>query len=265
MCSNKYNKQKNKLVSLIEKVKKSNNIVDTEFNNIQKFYLNLDTSIDRKEKVESDIERLKIKNIERISGFDGRKLEDTNTIDIFGKNIKNSYNSDKLKPELGCFFSHIKAIKKAYEMEMKTLIVLEDDIIMDFSKVWKKSFKEILDGAPKDWELINMSNFFGKPNYDGEYIPYSKHPFLSTIFYIINEKGIKKINDSFDEGYFDNTSIRKPVSDFFLFENCISYTMKNVLVPSDICMDDSTISNSKIDGRCLLNIKHINNLFIDVY
>ena len=207
---------------------------------------------------------LKINNIERIPAIYGKDLEDIKNISIFGKILRNKYKSENIHSQLGCFLSHIKALRRAKELNLELVCIIEDDFLFDFAKVWKKPLLNILEEAPEDWEIINMTNFiFEKTfNYKDFYISSKEKSFSSTMFYIINEKGIDKILKLFERVEYSNKKKHRPVSDMFLYENTNSYTLKNPLVPSDICKDDSNIDEFTIDWRCYKNAKNLKNLFV---
>lgn len=264
LCWEKYDNRRQNFHNFIDKIVQEEGEVDSEFNNINKFYINLDRSTERRDNMESQIKRLKIKNIERVPGIYGKDLKDIENINIFGETLKNEFKTIGLHSKLGCFLSHIKALKRAKELDIEIALILEDDFIFDFSKKWKKPLKTIIDEAPSDWEIINLSNFFrGTVRSKDFYISYDDREFASTMFYLINKKGINRIIERFSTITYKNKKKHRPVSDMFLYQNTNSYSVRNPLVPSDICHGDSNIDDFELDWRCSRNMKNMKNLFVE--
>lgn len=222
------------------------------------YWINLDRSINRRVFMEHMFTDHVFHNIPtfRFSAIDGKTQ---NVFELVNKN----YNfPSRTNVEYACLLSHLEIIRNFYnsDKEYENALILEDDICLDFKKYWKKPLKEVIDNAPKDWEIIQLC-FFGyrcaaQPVklYDDETILYS------TGAYIINRKGAKKIADS----YKNNKYILNPIidisADIYLFKVMKKYAYKYpyFIFKSE---NDSTIHSQ--DVNCHENSKRITQFMLE--
>ena len=231
-----------KVDRFVEKVRKMEKVIDPEFNKIKKYYINLDRSVDRRDYMEEQIERLGIENIERVPGVDGKKANSTEEGKLEDFKYKISYTKRKVKKgEIGCILSHFKAIRKSYENGDEYAIIFEDDILLDMSKVWNFKFSEIIEKVDSQMEIINLSTNTvpsrNKPLNLEEYNPKKRSSW--TCSYLITRKGMEKIfrlTESL-EIIFDSDL----VADVYLYEKLTT----RVLRPS-IFIPDAKNNNSYI-------------------
>ena len=138
----KYNKDTlntySKLKEKLSIIKPHNNSFKDKIN-FPILYINLEQNKDRNENILNEFKKHKIKNFKRIDAVYGKKYKfkgdnigDFKFINNFDKKFSNS--------ELGCTLSHIKAIKYAYENNLGTLLIIEDDISFDLIRSNKKFF-----------------------------------------------------------------------------------------------------------------------------
>lgn len=180
------------------RVKKiSREIFQKKDNSIPMYYINLDKSIGRREFMEK---QAKLYNLQmtRIEGVIGKELDmESGVIDLTHyKKIKysNSYKGNTLG-ELGCLLSHIKSIYNSYINGDSIAMFLEDDASFILYPYWPVSFKDIINGAPENWKVINL--FYYDKFYDDSPDDYVKMdintPFYSCAAFIINRDGMRKI------------------------------------------------------------------------
>lgn len=104
------------------------------------FYINLKNRKDRKEQILNELTRNKIPldKIYRINAVE-----------------------DKINGHLGCIKSHIKALKKAKELNLKNVVIFEDDFI--FNKLKQeidKQMNEFLEKKGDNWDVIKLSTAY---------------------------------------------------------------------------------------------------------
>ena len=58
--------------------------------------------------------------------------------------------------ELGCSFSHLKAIHQAYLDGEDTALIVEDDIVMDDAPHWPEAIQDLVTKAPADWGVLQL-------------------------------------------------------------------------------------------------------------
>ena len=102
---------------------------------------------------------------------------------------------------VACSCSHIKAIKTAYENNLKAVFIFEDDIYSNLKNKWKETLNEILYYAPADTECIqfvciNDTIVKNMITLQQRFIPWHREHW-STGCYYINRKGMQVILDLF--------------------------------------------------------------------
>ncbi len=213
------------------------------------YWINLERSPDRKKNMEEMFQDSAFSGIlnERIIGVDGKKDKIYDMIQV----SKHTANDS----EYGCLLSHLNAIKKFNESSYEISLILEDDCTLEFKKYWKKSVKEIIQDAPTDWEIImlsytdlhNLTDWTKAKDYT-----LNQTNLYSTLSYIINKKGAKKIvadceNLSCykDKVYLLNTN-EVHVADIYIYKNAITYCYKYPMFISR-SNNESTIHAEHLD------------------
>lgn len=152
--------------------------VNDYFDNV--YVLNLDRSPDKLEKTRQLLSKFNIL-FERFSAVDGDSIP------------KDAYDFSNFKPgtgmienkyALGCLKSHIEIIKDAKVKGYKSILIFEDDIMMDPLFELKLQYLKYI----KDWNLI----YFGATQYHWKGIQYTEHFYkshksLGTYAYAIHE------------------------------------------------------------------------------
>ncbi len=111
---------------------------------ISKYYINLNRSESRRKIMEG-----KYSELTRIEAFDGKRITSYDNIVIPDKTRSTNL-------ELGCAFSHLKAIITAYQNNEDEVIILEDDIYPDYQNQWRQSLRSIIDQKPKGDECHRL-------------------------------------------------------------------------------------------------------------
>jgi len=85
---------------------------------------------------------------------------------------------------LGCVLSHIKAIELAKENNLKSVIILEDDVelINDFDNKFNKCFSEL----PNNWDLLYLSGTKYRNTTQYSENLYTCDGYWGTFGYVIN-------------------------------------------------------------------------------
>jgi GR25 family glycosyltransferase involved in LPS biosynthesis len=105
------------------------------------YCINLDKRTDRWDKVCKIFSENNIDGVERYSAIDGSTLN----LDLI------SYNKSLLKGELGILETHIKLIKEAKEQNLKSILIMEDDVY--FTKEIE-NFDDYMNSVPIDWDML---------------------------------------------------------------------------------------------------------------
>lgn len=193
------------------------------------YWINLDRSSDRRSQMESIFEDEAFKGIpnERISAFDGKKDPKL----VFSKlNIPSPKKQTDI--EYACLLSHLETIKTFHESDNKVALIFEDDATLEFKKYWNKTVKQIMENAPKDWDIILLSYIYKdksnkfynwnktKDDYD------NATNYYSGLSYLINKKGSSKIMKNYHNGIYTLDKETIHVADSHIYQITNSYAYK---------------------------------------
>jgi len=158
------------------------------------YWINLDRSPERKTKMNEMFQDDAFQGImnKRISAIDGKNPDNIEKLLI-------TQNKKETNFEYGCLLSHLESIRQFNDSYYNIALIMEDDATLEFKKYWKTSVKYIIKNAPPDWEIINLCYIIdtNHPYYNwNKENNYSDIPTWSTLSYLINKKGSKKIIDS---------------------------------------------------------------------
>ena len=233
--------------------------------NIPIYYINLDRSIDRKNNVEYQFKKFKIKNYTRVSGIDGKNIKNNFKDIVQGISFINNYKDGLLNSEIGCILSHIKAIEQAYNGNCEEVLILEDDVSLDLMYFWNKNLSDTIKDAPNDWEIIQLyTNFCTDLTSKNKFSLYKytdENKCSCSVAYLINKKGMKNILNTVKDKYnnivlgtYINNKLYpvKGHADIFLYFIAKTYYTNiplfypNILnLKSTICSQNDEISHNK--------------------
>jgi GR25 family glycosyltransferase involved in LPS biosynthesis len=229
------------------------------------YYINMDKDVDRREFMERQIEKMPNVHFTRITGFNGyaivNKQNDIIKHDHTFIEFVNKYD-DMSKSEIGCTMSHLIAIKKAYKNGDEIAMICEDDILFDTCTLIKP-ISEMIEEAPKNWEILQLCSFVPKDMHiqskDHPHVDYvrnnGKNRHYNTACYLINRNGMEtilKMTSSIqtDNFFIINKNLNFPSSgtaDTFIYEICVTYTILPVPFTVDNTDNDSTIHTDHTD------------------
>jgi GR25 family glycosyltransferase involved in LPS biosynthesis len=186
------------------------------------YWINLDRSIDRRANMESMFRDPVFAGIPiiRINAVDGKA---SNIDEILNTKLEGMKSDKFTKVEYACTLSHLETIKTFLNTNYKNALIMEDDMTLELKPYWKKSVKQIIQNAPSDWEVIQLTYTIlnVKPK-----LLYTKNDgiLFSAGAYIINRRGATKIlnysnkhklNEKIDHG-----------ADSYLINSTLTYTYK---------------------------------------
>jgi len=205
------------------------------------YYINMDKSVDRRLYMENQLIKYS-DNYTRIKGIDGSKIKNKYKDTIDGVSFRNFY-SNMSNEEIGCFLSHIIAIKTSFNRGEKIAIICEDDVYLETISIIP-SLEKIVNNAPEDWEILKLVSNINKNSI--KTISYIKCNSTYATCYIINQKGMEKLlnivlkNDKiYIKPLYQNQ--RKGVIDIYMFQLINTY-----ILSTSLFLPDNTILNSTI-------------------
>jgi len=249
-------------------------IAHNNFSNIMIYYINCKNCKSRNIQILKEFNKYKLKNIKRIdcNHYSTAKLKLSKKLIEYSNNnvkyiFKNYLTITKPSPQIGeisCLTSHLKAIREGFKNNLNKVLIVEDDISLICSPFWKYSLKEIINKVPDDWEIIKL--------YCNKCIKHKfKKYFLNsygTVAYIINKKGMLKINKYFLNSKLFKINMENKINiqaDYFLYTLCKTYVYMPLFITNNLKIDslihtEYTIQHYKDANRILSKyIKNIKN------
>jgi hypothetical protein len=163
-------------------------LVPKNLSYIPVYYINLDTSTDRRKEMENELETYGVINYHRIPAVNGRDQEQLKNLISTAKNTTDV--------QLATTMSHMKAIYTAYKNGDDYAIILEDDMSFSTVPFWKKTILEIVENLPLDWTILNIGQINCQ---NGEMINHTEKNCYSACAYLINKKGMENIEKYISE------------------------------------------------------------------
>lgn len=99
--------------------------------NLPVYYINLDSSVDRRASMEVQLQAVGITNPERVSAFDGRKVDLTQVSDCDLQTAQRFLGRPLRGGEYGCYKSHLECLDRFLATDSPYAMILEDDIQFD--------------------------------------------------------------------------------------------------------------------------------------
>ena len=229
-------------------------LVDPTGKAIPCFYINLDRSTDRRERF---TQRAKVHNLEctRIPGVDGKDPEAVKII------TRNDFAKTMSPSEVGCTASHLKTIRKAFELNLDYALVLEDDTTFDFVSYWPKDvIPNLLKDIPSYVGFVQLFWTINRKDYATFVVPThvaQGEDSRMTSAYIVTRRGMKDVlkHALNKDGTFKIVKTfshqREGVADKYIYDLSRLCTCGLPLLSVDIWELPSTIQT-----KPLMNTKH---------
>lgn len=225
-----------------------------QINKINLYYINMDKSVERKQRFLSRMTQFNNYNIIRIQAVTPKDLPNYNI-------QSNLLCSSLMKPEeFGCTLSHLKAIETAYNNNDQYALITEDDLIINKNINWEY----LISQSPTDWDIIqlfvfptfqimnNAKNEILKDNWlvkTNIYCP-------STVCYLISRQGMNKLLTKFVDNKTNSKTIMLNKHDrYCLADNLIYHNLNRYYCPISFVGAeefDSTISTFILWIRSLI-------------
>ncbi len=189
--------------------------------------------------------RLRIYNF--FEGYSNMKLIDAIDGDfIDGYNYKYPKTTTKSIYEIATNFSHLSAIKNAYDRGLDMCLIMEDDIDLHLITRWEFDLNFILSNTPSDWEILQL--YTNNPNLMlklHEYFNSTRALWSQWVpsawsagFYIIKRSGMEKILSKYlVSNKLDLTKFDKDptflVADFIIYADCVTYLLNKPIIHDD--------------------------------
>ena len=115
------------------------------------YYLNLDGQPERAEYMEEQFKYWGITDYTRISAYDGRD-------DDLSETISGRYPDQMSGGEIGCTTSHLKAMKHFIDnSDAPYAIMMEDDCDLDLVKFWNFTWDDFIAYLPYDFDVVQLA------------------------------------------------------------------------------------------------------------
>jgi GR25 family glycosyltransferase involved in LPS biosynthesis len=137
--------------------------------------------------------------------------------------------NDVTSYEYACLLSHLDAIYAAGHAAEQDIdqvaLILEDDITLELEPYWSKTIRELVAGAPGDWEIMMLwYNVSGRGFNPAEYQLQQRE--YSTTAYLIKTSAARRKLVQPQPGKYDLESSYPHVADYYLYRLFKTYVYK---------------------------------------
>lgn len=192
-----YFQKDEKLKEEIKNMKSQNRV------NFPIYYVNLDRSVNRHDRMQDEFSHLGMDDVHRVSGVDGQFITPEhggNTIERGTVNGVKWYSEFSDQPyELACTLSHLKAVKTAYDDGCQYAFICEDDVSFKLMPFWDKSVEELtkelnyLTEENGGWHILVLYNRHTATYNPPQFLTFQKY--CGTVAYVINREGMSELLD----------------------------------------------------------------------
>ncbi|HYP86173.1 glycosyltransferase family 25 protein [Variovorax sp.] len=123
----------------------------------QTFLINLDRSPDRLQAMKERLERAQLPWL-RVPGVDGKTLDMSQCAEVDERGFRQRHGKRLNPAEVGCYLSHIKALKAFLDGPWMWALVLEDDA--DFPEDFAVVLEQLAQ-CHDQWDIVKLSSFHG--------------------------------------------------------------------------------------------------------
>lgn len=117
------------------------------------YVINLDRSPKRLEEISEQLARAGL-SFQRVAAVDGKEATPEQLTQLDEASYQRKHGKSSLPGELGCYLSHVEAIRQFLQSGHSYAVILEDDAILEdgFSQV-----VQYLSHHPKPWDMVKLS------------------------------------------------------------------------------------------------------------
>lgn len=244
------------------------NTIQKVYDKIPIFWINLGNSEDRFKKMSDQLADYAC-NL-RVDAVDGRDPKQ------FVTNNQVTYTNHKnfTTATIAVICSHIKAIKKGYDMEYDMICVCEDDANFELIKYYPYTLREIIDKSPSDWDVIQLYHTEKLLEQLGDYQKvglkvFKRDSIYSGTCYLINRKGMKKIlteivDTDGEKTFHIKVPIKSPEDVIFSYVNTYVLNLPFIYYYGETMTFDRYTNNAKDYKICCQKIQlDAKNVLID--
>lgn len=198
------------------------------------YWINLKSAKERRKHMEKILKDPVFESIEKIR-FNA--VESAQAMKKFTIPVENvlSINTRVIHKEYACLASHLEAIRMFSKSKYDTALILEDDISLDTKPYWRKTIQQVMDQAPKDWDILRLQHDEVKQTQTYAKLTYPCYPFpkfklnpckWGTAAYLIHKRAALKLMRLWNGTYHlpPNTF---HVADYLLYKLATTYAYKH--------------------------------------
>ena len=125
-----------------------------DVNDLQILVINLDRSVDRLTRIDGALGALGLP-FSRVPAVDGRQLSEAERSQAIDEAAyRRRHGMSSLPGEIGCYLSHVKAIRQFLQGDARAALILEDDVQPDTAL---PAVLQALLECPTHWDMVKVS------------------------------------------------------------------------------------------------------------
>lgn len=117
------------------------------------YVINLDRSPKRLEEISKQLTRAGL-SFQRVSAVDGKKATPEQLAQLDEASYQRKHGKSSLPGELGCYLSHVEAIRQFLQSGHTYAVILEDDALLEDGFI---SVVQYLSHHPGQWDMVKLS------------------------------------------------------------------------------------------------------------
>ena len=212
------------------------------------YWINLNRATERRKHMEKLLKDPAFDLVEkiRVNAVDATHSMKKITLPV--ENVLSSNTRVNTK-EYGCLVSHLDAIRMFSKSTFNTAIILEDDVSLDMKPYWHKTIQQVMEEAPKDWEIlrlhhtnVNQTELYKKLTYPCYKLTYpcytkksrnlkikNKNQYCNwgSASYLIHKRAALKLARLWNGKTYELPPNTAHVTDYILYDLLTTYVYKN--------------------------------------
>ena len=130
--------------------------------------------------------------------------------------------------EYACLLSHLDTIREFSNSTYDVALIQEDDVTLDIRKYWSKTVREVMNYAPRDWEIIQLCYMTEKKHIPNEDYVATYGTYFSAAAYIVKKAAAKRlISELYDGRRYRLDNVSRHVADEYIYKKLRTYTYRH--------------------------------------
>lgn len=151
--------------------------------------------------------------------------------------------------ECGCFCSHMRALREAYDHGDDAALVVEDDVNLHILKVWPTTLPEIMKDAPHGWSFIQL--FCSDLIQPRRFVPRTTKRYFGCVAYLVSRSGMRAVLEHVGYLSGDRLVVQRTQSNFYVDLYMYDVVRKSTYMTQPLFITSNNEVESTLQNRTL--------------